>query len=175
MSILRAVASTGSINCGRRGDRLYTLSPCRFGDDPAAEQNAKGENAASGEIEPGGPGSFHQHRRGINRQKKENTGRVPEWESWRDDSSQDSTSDTRDYRADCSENHLSRIGIDRDLTDQDVERKNGSGGQNQISADNGNHTAEGEKESARHVEPYVILHRRNTAAGAAARSFVKLR
>jgi len=61
-------------------------SPCRFGDDPATKQNADDENAASGEIEPSGPSSFRQQRSSIKRQKEQNSSRMAEWESCRDNS-----------------------------------------------------------------------------------------
>ena len=75
---------------------------------------------------------------------------MAKWESWRNNSSHNSTSDTRKHRANCSEDHLKRVGIDRHLTDQDVERKNCSGGNNQISADDRDDAPEGEKESVQH-------------------------
>ena len=131
------------------------VSPCRCGDDPAAEQNANGENAASGEIEPSGPSSFRQHRSSIKRQKQQNSSCVSEWELWRDNSSYNSTSDPSEHRANCSKNHLARVRIDCQLTDQDVERENCSRGNNQISADDSDDAAEGEKESVQHQ---AILH-----------------
>ena len=114
------------------------------------KQNANGENAASGEIEPSGSRSFRQHRSSIKRQKQQNSSCVSEWESWRDNSSYNSTSDTREHRANCSENHLARIGIDCHLTHQDVERENCSGGNNQISTDNCGDAAKSEKKSVQH-------------------------
>jgi hypothetical protein len=69
-------------------------SPCRLGDDPATKQNANDENAASGEIEPSGPSSFRQHRSSIKRQKQQNSSRMAEWESWRDNSGTASASIT---------------------------------------------------------------------------------
>jgi hypothetical protein len=53
---------------------------------PATKQNADDENAASGEIEPSGPSSFRQHRSSIKRQKEQNSSRLAEWESCRDNS-----------------------------------------------------------------------------------------
>ncbi len=81
---------------------------------------------------------------------------MAEWESWRDNSSYNSTSDTREHRANCSENHLARIGIDRHLTHQDVERENCSGGNNQISADYCGDAAKSEKKSVQHRTFYLI-------------------
>ena len=119
-------------------------------DDPATEKNANGENAASGEIEPSRTSSFRQHRSSIKRQKQQNSSCVSEWESWRDNSSYNSTSDTREHRANCSKNHLARVRIDCHLTHQDVERENCSGDNNQIPADDRDNAAEGEKKSVRH-------------------------
>ena len=42
--------------------------------------------------------SFRQHRSSIKREKQENSSRMAEWESWRDNSSYNSTSDTREHR-----------------------------------------------------------------------------
>ena len=93
-------------------------------DDPATEKNANGENAASREIEPSRTSSFRQHRSSIERQKQQNSSCVSEWESWCDNSSYNSTSDTREHRANCSKNHLARVRIDCHLTHQKVEREN---------------------------------------------------
>lgn len=82
---------------------------------------------------------------------------MPEWESWRDDSSYDSTSDTGQHRANGSKNQLLRVGSDRDLTDQDVKRENGSSGDNQVSADDCSDAAESKKKSGCHVPLYIIL------------------
>jgi hypothetical protein len=127
-----------------------------LGDDPATKQNAKDENAASGEIEPSGSASFRQHRSSINREKQQNGSRMAEWESWRDNSSYNSTSDTGEHRANCSENHLARIGIDCHLTHQDVERENCSGDNNQISPDYCGDAAKSEKKSVQHRPFYLI-------------------
>ena len=137
-----------------RGTHHKTASAPR--DDPAAEQNADGENAASGEIEPSGSASFRQHRSSIKREKQQNSSGVSEWESWRDNCSYNSSSDTCEHRANCSENHLARIGIDCHLTHQDVERENCSGGNNQISADHRGDAAKSEKKSVRHRTFYLI-------------------
>ena len=156
-SIIRDQAS---LNLNRTTScQTARASPCRFGDDPATKQNANGENAASGKIEPSGPASFPEYRSSIKREKQENSRRMAEWESWRDNS----TSDTREHRSNCSKNHLARVGIDCHLTHQDVERENCSGGNNQISPDDRSHAAEGEKKSVRHRTFYLIprlCHRR---------------
>ena len=81
---------------------------------------------------------------------------MAEWESWRDNSSYNSTSDAREHRSNCSENHLARVGIDGQLTDQDVECENCSGGNNQISADYCGNAAKSEKKSVRHRTFYLI-------------------
>lgn len=125
-------------------------------DDPATEKNANGENAASGEIEPSRTSSFRQHRSSIERQKQQNSSCVSEWESWCDNSSYNSASDTREHRANCSKNHLARVRIDCHLTHQDVERENCSGGNNQISTDNCGDAAKSEKKSVRHRTFYLI-------------------
>jgi hypothetical protein len=137
--------------------QIARASPCRFCEDPPTKQNANGENAASGKIEPSGPVPFRQHRSGINGQKQENTSGMSEWESWRDKSSYNSTSDTGEHSANCSKKHLPRVGIDSQLTDQDVEGENCSGGNNQISADDCCDAAESEKESVQHRVSYIIL------------------
>jgi hypothetical protein len=137
-----------------RGTHHKTASAPR--DDPATEQNANGENAASGEIEPSRTSSFRQHRSGIKRQKQQNSSCVSEWKSWRDNSSYNSTSDTREHRADCSKNHLARVRIDCHLTHQDVERENCSRGNNQISADYCGDAAKSEKESV-HIGNFTSL------------------
>ena len=125
-------------------------------DDPAPEKNANGENAASGEIEPSRTSSFRQHRSSIERQKQQNGSCVSEWESWCDNASYNSASDTREHRANCSKNHLARVRIDCHLTHQNVERENCSSGNNQISADDRDNAAEGEKESVQHRQFYLI-------------------
>ena len=79
---------------------------------------------------------------------------MSEWESWRNNSSYNSTSDTREHSANCSKNHLPQIGIDGHLTDQDIESKNCSRGNNQISADDCGDAAKSEKQSVQH---HVIL------------------
>jgi hypothetical protein len=126
------------------------VSPCRCGDDPATKQNANGENAASGQIEPSGPSSFRQHRSSIKRQKQQNGGCMSEWESWRDNSSYNATSYTRERRPNRSKNYLARVRVNCQLTDQDVEREYCSRGNYQISADDSDDAAEGEKESVQH-------------------------
>ena len=103
-----------------------------------------------------GPVPFRQHRSSIKRQKQQNSSCVSEWESWRDNSSYNSTSDTREHRANCSKNHLARVRIDCHLTHQDVERENCSGGNNQISADDCDNAAKSEKESVQHRPFYLI-------------------
>src|SRR4029077_11978856 len=125
-------------------------------DDPATEKNANGENAASGEIEPSRTSSFRQHRSSVERQKQQNSSCVSEWESWCDNSSYNSASDTREHRANCSKNHLAGVRIDCHLTHQDVERENCSGGNNQISTDNCGDAAKSEKKSVRHRTFYLI-------------------
>jgi len=81
---------------------------------------------------------------------------MAEWEPWRDNSSYNSTSDTREHRANCSENHLARIGIDCHLTHHDVERENCSGGNNKISAEYCGDAAKREKKSVQHR--HTLLH-----------------
>ena len=75
---------------------------------------------------------------------------MPEWESWRNNSSYNSTSDTGEHRANCSDNHLARVRTDCYLTYQDVERENRSRSNNQISTDYCGDAAKSEKKSVRH-------------------------
>jgi hypothetical protein len=82
---------------------------------------------------------------------------VAKWESWRNNSSYNSTSDTRKHRANCSENHLKGVGIDRHLTDQDVERKNCSGGNNQYPPTTATTLRRAKRNRCRMKPPYIIL------------------
>jgi hypothetical protein len=150
-------SKSGIIARSNHGTHHKTASAPR--DDPATKQNADGENAAPRDIEPSRTSSFRQHRSSIKRQKQQNSSCVSEWESWRDNCSYNSTSDTREHRANCSENHLARIGIDCHLTYQDVERENCSGGNNQISADYCGNAAKSEQKSVRHRTFYLIPRR----------------
>ena len=70
---------------------------------------------------------------------------MSKWESRCDNSSYSSTSDTREHSANCSKKHLPRGGIDSQLTDQEVECENCSGGNDQLSADDCRDATEGEK------------------------------
>ena len=82
---------------------------------------------------------------------------MSEREPWCDNSSYNSASDTREHCANCSKNHLAWVGVNCHLADQDVERENCSAGNNQISADDRSHAAEGENESQQHQGFYIIL------------------
>ena len=78
------------------------------------------------------------------------------WESRRDNSGDNSTSDPREHSAHCSKKHLPRVGIDSQLTDQDVEGENCSDGNNHITPDDCPDAADGEEQSLQHLVCYII-------------------